>query len=352
MIQTLLLIFLSASLYYFGGQIFRKIESYLYAAILAVSCLFFVTHIQGIQHGPITQSIIWSKHFGVELSFLLDGLSLVFALLVTGIGTGVFLYAGAYMKNSQNRSGFFATLMIFTGSMLGLVLSDNLILTFIFWELTSLTSFLLIGFKHYKEQVRESARTALFLTVGGGLCLLVGILMISAAGQSGGLSLVKSLSFSSLTEANLSDHPYYLAILFLVALAVATKSAQVPFHFWLPLAMAGPTPVSSFLHSATMVKAGVFLLAKLFPILGGTTEWTAIFVLFGATTMVVGGSTICIAKRYEKNFSLLDNKCTGHVNDALRTRNSDGNQSGRCLRCSPLHFTKPHFFKLLEILML
>lgn len=266
---------------------YENLSPYLVAATLMGVCLFFFFKTPDVQLGAQTESLTWAPSFGANLDFRLDGLSQVFVILISGIGCGVFLYAAAYMKDYKNLSGFYATLVIFTAAMIGLVLSDNLIAFFLFWEMTSLCSFLLVGFKNHTEEARESARKALFVTIGGGLSLLIAIALISLFGQSNGLSLSDSLKFSKI-DSSIAEHSYYFAIVVCTALAVATKSAQFPLHIWLPAAMSGPTPVSSFLHSATMVKAGIFLLARLNPSLGGTTLWAAVFIILGSITMVIG----------------------------------------------------------------
>jgi multicomponent Na+:H+ antiporter subunit A len=225
----------------------------------------------------------WSPELGVRLSFALDGLSLLFALLICGIGALVLVYAGQYLAGHSQLGRFYAFLLLFMGAMLGLVLADNLLTLFVFWELTSISSFLLIGFTHERTESRAAARQALLVTGGGGLALLVGLIMLGLAG--GSFELSELLARGDALRA----HPLYGAILALVLTGAFTKSAQFPFHFWLPSAMEAPTPVSAYLHSATMVKAGVYLLARLSPVLGGTPTWTALLVGFGATTMLVGG---------------------------------------------------------------
>jgi multicomponent Na+:H+ antiporter subunit A len=227
--------------------------------------------------------------YDLSLSFYLDGLSLLFALLVTGIGTLIVLYAGGYLAHNDELGRFFVQLFGFMGSMLGLVLADNLIVFFIFFELTSLTSYLLIGFYHNAEDARRAARKALVVTGGGGLALMAGLLLL--------YQVTGTWEFSAMLDAGalVTGHPMYTAIFVLVVIGAFTKSAQFPFHFWLPAAMAGPTPVSAYLHSATMVKAGVFLLARLNPVLGGTALWTNTLVLFGGFTMVL---TAWLALRY------------------------------------------------------
>ena len=231
-------------------------------------------------------SVEWLPALGLRLGFRMDGLAWMFALLVLGMGALVVLYAAWYLDPTDPRSRFFQFFLLFMGSMLGVVLADNLILLVIFWELTSLSSFLLIGFWYADpdrgKEAREGARMALTITGAGGLCLLAGVLLISH--MVGGSDLDRVLSSGDLIR----NHPLYEVALVLVLLGAFTKSAQFPFHFWLPHAMAAPTPVSAYLHSATMVKAGVFLLARLYPVLGDSPPWFWIVSLTGLTTMVLG----------------------------------------------------------------
>jgi len=243
---------------------------------------FFVQHLPEVAHGhPIRESMVWLPSFNVPLSFYLDGLSLLFALLVTGIGTLIVVYAGGYLAHHEHLGRFYVQLLSFMGAMLGLVLADNVYLFFIFFELTSLTSYLLIGFYHQDESSRVAARKALVVTGGGGLALLGGLVLLTQV--TGTPELSEMLNMGATVQA----HPYYLAIFVLVCAGAFTKSAQFPFHFWLPAAMAGPTPVSAYLHSATMVKAGVFLLARLHPVLGGTAVWSGTLGIVGGFTMVM-----------------------------------------------------------------
>jgi multicomponent Na+:H+ antiporter subunit A len=219
---------------------------------------------------------------GLAASFRLDGLSMVFGLLVSGIGVLVVLYATFYMAKYQRQAHFYTYLMLFMGAMTGLVFSDNLMGLFIFWELTSVSSFLLIGFDHHLEKSRQAALQSLLITGLGGLCLLFAVILI---GQITG-----TYELSALLEqgVSLTQHPQYPLVFGLVLLAVLTKSAQFPFHFWLPGAMQAPTPVSSYLHSATMVNAGIFLLLRIHPLLGETLMWKSTLVLSGAITMFLG----------------------------------------------------------------
>jgi multicomponent K+:H+ antiporter subunit A len=206
----------------------------------------------------------WLPEAGLNLSFRLDGLALLFGLLITGIGVLIVLYAAYYLSPRDPAGKLFALLMLFMAAMLGIVLSDNLLLLVVFWELTSVSSFLLVGYWSHRADARAGARMALAVTGGGGLALLAGVILL---GQIGG-----SYELSVLLERGdqVRAHGLYPVVLALVLLGCFTKSAQVPFHFWLPEAMAAPTPVSAYLHSATMVKAGVFLLARLYPVIGGT----------------------------------------------------------------------------------
>jgi len=223
----------------------------------------------------------WIPGLGVELSFLIDGLSLTFALLITGIGALVFAYAASYFKGHPKLVRLLSLLVLFELAMLGLVLADNLILMFVFWELTTVTSFLLVGFDHEQADARNKALQALLVTAAGGLALLAGILLI------GGVAGTLEASALPAAATALKADPLYPAILALVLLGAFTKSAQFPFHFWLPNAMAAPTPVSAYLHSATMVKAGIYLLARLTPALGGTGAWLWTLTIVGGVTAVL-----------------------------------------------------------------
>ncbi|MFY8084769.1 MAG: monovalent cation/H+ antiporter subunit A [Rubrivivax sp.] len=224
----------------------------------------------------------WLPQLGLGFGFRLDGLAWLFALLITGIGALVVLYGAWYLDSKDPAPRFFAFLLLFMGAMLGVVLADNLLLLVLFWELTSLSSFLLIGYWHDRADARQGARMALTLTGAGGLCLLAGVLLIGHIVGSYQLDVVLG------TREALQAHPLFPVALMLVLLGAFTKSAQFPFHFWLPHAMAAPTPVSAYLHSATMVKAGVFLLARLYPLLGGNEYWFWIVSCTGLITLLIG----------------------------------------------------------------
>lgn len=228
------------------------------------------------------QTLPWLPELGLNLSLRLDGLGFLFALLILGIGLLVILYARYYLSKKDPMGRFFGYFLLFMGSMLGVVLSENLLLMLMFWELTSLSSFLLIGYWSHRSDARQGARMALTVTGGGGLALLAGILLIGHI--VGSYELTTVLASGDLIRA----HGLYPLTLILVLLGVFTKSAQFPFHFWLPQAMAAPTPVSAFLHSATMVKAGVFLLARLYPALADSEWWFYLVSLTGLTTLLLG----------------------------------------------------------------
>lgn len=263
-----------------------KLKKYIAVALALVQAAVFGYFLVQVADVPDstgkTTFFEWIPQLGLNLEFILDGLSMVFALLVTGIGALVFMYAYAYMKSYAGTTKFFFFLMFFSVAMLGLVLSANLIQLFIFWELTSVFSFFLISFFHEKESARKAALQSFYITGFGGLSLLAGIIVLGSVVDSYALS-----DWLANHEA-IKESTLYLPGLLLILVGVFTKSAQFPFHFWLPGAMQAPAPVSAYLHSATMVKAGVFLLARLYPVLGGTPEWNFIIPLIGVITMLTG----------------------------------------------------------------
>ena len=230
----------------------------------------------------IATSFAWIPLAGLEVAFRLDGLAWLFALLILGIGQLIILYARYYLSEQDNMPLFYSYLILFMTAMLGIVLSGNLIQLWFFWELTSISSFLLIGFWSHQSEARKGARMALVVTGGGGLALLAGLLLVGNVVGSYDLSDV--LASGSLIR----EHAAYPIILGLVLLGAFTKSAQFPFHFWLPHAMSAPTPVSAYLHSATMVKAGIFLMARLYPVLADTDLWFLIVSMTGLATLLLG----------------------------------------------------------------
>lgn len=255
-----------------------------FLALVPAFCFYHFTGFIGSisQGGVITGGYPWVEALNVDFSWLIDGLSLTFALLVSGIGVFIVLYAGGYLKGHPHQGRFFSFILLFMGSMQGLVVADSLLMLFVFWELTSITSFLLIGFDHGREASRRAALQALIVTGFGGLSLLAGLLLI--------WSITGANSLSALLEQGsaLREAPLYLATLLLILGGAFTKSAQFPFHFWLPNAMEAPTPVSAYLHSATMVKAGIYLLMRLNPVMGDTQAWETILPIFGGATLLCG----------------------------------------------------------------
>ncbi len=259
-----------------------RLRGWLFALLPLILTLYFLSFTPAIIAGEvITASYTWVPSLDVQLAFNLDGLSWLFALLVSSIGTFIFIYAGAYMADEPLVGRFYAYILIFMASMLGLVLADNLITLFIFWELTSFSSYLLIGFNHKDDAARKAALQALLITSGGGLALMAGLILLGLAGNSFEISTL-------VAGGGVAEHPLYVPILLLILTGAFTKSAQVPFHFWLPGAMTAPSPVSAYLHSATMVKAGIYLLARLTPVLGGTDLWHLLLPAVGGLTMLVG----------------------------------------------------------------
>ena len=262
----------------------RNTESTL-AGLIALFCtvqtaLYFPQIAEG---GVLRQNIEWLPALGLNLVIRMDGFAWMFCMLILGIGSLVVLYARYYMSPSDPVPRFFSFFLAFMGAMTGIVLSGNIIQLAFFWELTSLFSFLLIGYWHHRKDARRGARMALTVTGTGGLCMLAGMLVLG--------HIVGSYDLDAVLAAGeqVRAHPLYLSCLVLVLLGALTKSAQFPFHFWLPHAMAAPTPVSAYLHSATMVKAGVFLLARLWPVLSGTEPWFWLVGGAGLCTLLIGG---------------------------------------------------------------
>ncbi len=233
---------------------------------------------------PLTTRLSWIPALRLDVSLWLDPLGLLFAGLILGIGLLVVIYAQGYLAKDEATGRFLSYLMLFQGAMIGIALSSNVLLMLVFWEMTSLSSFLLIGFWRDRADARQGARMALAVTGGGGLALLAGLLLLGQV--AGSYELTAILAHAAIVQAS----PLYPAILILILLGAFTKSAQFPFHFWLPHAMAAPTPVSAYLHSATMVKAGVFLLARLWPVLSGTELWFYLVASTGLVTMLFGAA--------------------------------------------------------------
>lgn len=273
-------VIVSIILGFFGKKILG-ISLYLPVALPLGLFLYFLQFLPLVNNGtPIIQSVSWVKSLGINFDFYVDGLGLMFALIITGIGTLVFGYAGYYMKPYPGKERFFSFLSLFMAAMLGVVLSDNLITLFVFWELTSISSFFLIGFNHEDRESRNSSLTALAITGLGGLFLLgFGLIAYFTTDTFSIQAMLNSKEV--FTEGNLS-----IIMLLFLCLAAFTKSAQFPFHFWLPGAMRAPTPVSTYLHSATMVKAGIFILLRFSPHFTGNNHWHTVLLTVGGITMV------------------------------------------------------------------
>ncbi|WP_373356205.1 monovalent cation/H+ antiporter subunit A [Pseudoroseicyclus sp. CXY001] len=255
-----------------------------FAAIpTALALLMLLTLAPGVMEGQVYQkSFAWFPPLGLSASFFLDGLGLMFAVMILAVGLLITLYARFYLSGEDPMGEFFTYLLLFQGAMLGIVLSDNILMLLVFWELTSLTSFLLIGYWKNLPEGRQGARMALAVTGSGGLAMIGGMLILGEI--AGSYELTDILQAGEAIKAS----PLYLPALLLILAGAFTKSAQFPFHFWLPHAMAAPTPVSAYLHSATMVKAGIFLMARLWPVLAGTELWFYIVATTGLVTMVLG----------------------------------------------------------------
>jgi len=259
----------------------------LLAGAVAVACTALtISALPGLVHsdgfGALREHYEWIPSAGLAFTLRMDGLSWLFCLLIYGIGALVALYARYYLSPQDPVPRFYAFMLAFMGSMAGVVMAGHLVVLAFFWELTSLFSFLLIGYWYHRNDARRGARNALLVTGTGGLCLLAGLLLMG--------HIVGSYDMEAVLAAGdrLRAHPLYLVTLVLVLLGALTKSAQFPFHFWLPQAMAAPTPVSAYLHSATLVKAGVFLLARFWPVLAGTDAWFWLVGGAGLATLLIG----------------------------------------------------------------
>lgn len=259
---------------------FRRRTAWLAAAVTLVSIGLLLTQAPTVMGGATVQSFAtWVPEIGLNVGLRLDGLSLMFALLITCMGLLIILYADSYLGKDDPVGKFFSTLMLFMAAMLGIVLSDNLLLLMVFWELTSISSFLLIGYWKHRADARAGARMAVAITGGGGLAMLGGFVLL---GQIAGTYEISQMG--PLIEQIQADARYPAALI-LILVGCFTKSAQFPFHFWLPQAMSAPTPVSAYLHSATMVKAGIFLLARLTPVIGGSELFTVLVAGTGLVTL-------------------------------------------------------------------
>lgn len=253
--------------------------------LLVPTALFiiFTLQIPAISVGEVlNQTVNWIPSLGINFTVYLDGLSLILALLITGMGSLVVLYSIYYLSPSDSFPHFYAYLLLFMGAMLGVVLSDNLLVLYVFWELTSISSFLLIAFWYHRKNSRYGAQKSLLITVFGGLGMLAGFMMLYS--MTGTFSIREIIA----VIGQYTDHTLFYPAMFLVLLGAFTKSAQFPFHIWLPDAMEAPTPVSAYLHSATMVKAGLYLVARFTPIFAGNASWFWTITIVGLITLFWG----------------------------------------------------------------
>ncbi|WKA58183.1 Na+/H+ antiporter subunit A [Planococcus shenhongbingii] len=284
LILAILVPFLAAALIPFIHRRLGPVDiGWLVLVIPFVLFVIFAMQIPVISAGDtVTATLNWIPSLGINFTIYLDGLSLILALLITGMGTLVILYSIYYLSPADSLPHFYAYLLLFMGAMLGVVLSDNLLVLYVFWELTSISSFLLIAFWFHRKNSRYGAQKSLLITVFGGFGMLAGFLMLHT--MTGTFSVREIVS----TIGQYSDHALFYPAMFLVLLGAFTKSAQFPFHIWLPDAMEAPTPVSAYLHSATMVKAGIYLVARFTPIFGGTSAWFWTVTLVGLITLFWG----------------------------------------------------------------
>jgi len=261
----------------------RNAEAWLAGGVAVICTVLAVLQFGDVNSGGVIRVVVpWAPTLGLDFYLRMDGYAWLFTVIISAMGALVVLYARYYMSPEDPVPRFFSFFLAFMGAMLGVVLSGNLIQMVLFWELTSFSSFMLIAYWHHRADARRGARMALTVTATGGLCLLAGALLLGHV--AGGYDLDTVLQSGDIVR----NHPWYTAILILVALGALTKSAQFPFQFWLPNAMAAPTPVSAYLHSATMVKAGVFLLARFWPVLAGTDEWFWIIGGAGLCSLLIG----------------------------------------------------------------
>lgn len=257
-----------------------KTASYIISLLPSVLFIYYLVTFGISSDTAYVESFDFFPSLDINLNFVMDSYTLIFSLIITGIGAAVFFYASSYFADHPQLDRFYIYILIFMASMLGIVSSDNMIIMFIFWELTSVSSFLLIGFSHTEEKSRYAAWQALLVTSSGALALLAGFLLIYL--ETGKMNFSEINAVPNIIQSS----RLVLPIMLLVLIGAFTKSAQMPFHFWLPNAMEAPTPVSAYLHSATMVKAGVYLMARINPAFQGTIEWEAILTIFGGVTML------------------------------------------------------------------
>jgi len=275
--------FIAAPILAAMGKVLSKNVGLAALALPVFLFVYFVGQMPAVVRGDIPFVFQeWVPSIGLNLSLSLDGLSALFVLLITGVGAVVILYAHFYLNPTERLANFYVFLLLFMGAMLGTVTADNLIILYLFWEITSVSSFLLIGFWYHRELSVQGAQKSMLLTVGGSLCMLMGFLMLWLI--TGSFEVSDLLAKADVIKAS----PLYASIVILVLLGAFSKSAQIPFHIWLPGAMEAPTPVSCYLHSATMVKAGIYLIARMSGSLGGTELWFGIISFVGIVTLAYG----------------------------------------------------------------
>ena len=281
----------------------RKIHTGWFVLILPlILFIYFLNFLPVTSSGQVVQqSMAWVPSLGINFDLYLDGLSLLFALLITGIGTLVVLYSIYYLsKTKEKLNNFYVYLLLFMGAMLGVVLSENLILIYVFWEMTSIASALLISYWYEREKSTYGAQKSMFITVFGGLSMLGGFSLLYV--MTGTFSIREIIANADLVTSS----SLFLPAMILVLLGAFTKSAQFPFHIWLPDAMEAPTPVSAYLHSATMVKAGIYLVARLTAVFGGTSEWFWTVSIVGLITLIWGSVSAVQTKGFKIDFSFFN----------------------------------------------
>jgi len=283
LLVVILVPFIAAIVLAFAGRYLGSRIGWFALTVPALCFAYFCTQVGPVLAGSGASFFApWVAESGINLSFSLNGLSLLFALLICGVGLLVFWYSIGYLSSHERLVNFYCFLLIFMGSMLGTVIAKNLMLLYLFWEGTSFSSFLLIGFWYGEERPRYGAQKALFVTVVGGFAMLAAFVLLGRV--CGSFEMADILARAGLVQAS----PVYPWLVALTLLGAFTKSAQVPFHIWLPDAMEAPTPISCYLHSATMVKAGIYLLALMAPVLGGTSLWFVTISAFGLLSLLWG----------------------------------------------------------------
>ncbi|MCT6925767.1 Na+/H+ antiporter subunit A [Metasolibacillus sp.] len=281
---AILLPFIMAAAIPFIYRRFNKVHiGWLVLAVPVILFSILTTYIPRIANGEtFTKTYEWIPSFNISFTTYLDGLSMIFSLLITGVGSLVILYSIFYLSTKESLHHFYCYLLLFMGAMLGVVFSDHLMVLYAFWELTSVSSFLLIAFWHHRKASRAGARKAMTITVTGGVAMLAGFLTLyTIAGTFSIRELIANVSI-------IQEHALFIPAMLLVLLGAFTKSAQFPFHIWLPDAMEAPTPVSAYLHSATMVKAGIYLVARMSPVFGGHEVWFWTVAGVGIVTLFWG----------------------------------------------------------------